>query len=183
MKRVIAFLLGLAMCLSLCACEKKEKSEVSSKTVIDNNGLQSGKSTMTNGGSSKSKYDFVVEDCKMKIIDDHKFSVKVKVRNNTDTAVHRLKVGYHALDKNGDSLYSDQLYFDNDIMPGQANWSDNWTVDSVDEDNNVEDIFAFGFPNFLVLEEDTKLQHEVYNTYSFTDYFTANVSDISVIHE
>lgn len=132
MRKWIALLLALVMCLSLCACGGKSDT---------------AKDATNNTGDSEQKTEVESIELNIPVGDDftiveatyttkqlvgEKVSVRLKIQNNTDTDFEMISFQFHYYDKNGDrtgSLYLDTPY----LEAGHATWTyyidTNMTID------------------------------------------------------
>ena len=112
MKKWIALLLALGMCLSLCACGGGDKDT---------------KSQSSNQEEANDKDLIAVELINMRPKKNHEdiIELQFKVRNLSDEDQDRIDFDIQALDKNGDAIATLSVGV-NDVDAGQAVVCDGW---------------------------------------------------------
>lgn len=127
MKRVIAFVLVLVMCLSLCACGEKAEPEDNSKPTE-----KTASEAFTAEEEEDAKPDaeevdakLAAEDFELTEIKDGEINFKVKIRNISDSELGAREMGFNVqvLDENGDILYDQLCGLTSDLEAGQAIWA------------------------------------------------------------
>ena len=132
MKKTIALVLALVICLSLWGCAKETESAGSSNLSTD------GASVAAIQADEEVLPQLAVEDFEVVRYDSEHLTFKVKLRNISDVNLDSIVILAQFLDANGDIL-GDTRFGANSVDAGQAIWAGQF---SISNDIRVEDVVA-----------------------------------------
>lgn len=122
MKKWIALLLALVMCLSLCACGGKSDTAKDATDTTGNSEQKKEVESIELNIPVGDDFTIVEATYTTKQLVDEKVSVRLKVQNNTDTDFEMIMFQFHYYDKNGDRTGSLVLSA-SDMEAGHATWT------------------------------------------------------------
>ena len=147
MKKWIAWLLALVMCLVLCACgggahdaqssesASPEKTDAAEKTQEDADAEPQHIELNIPVGS---RFTIVEATCSTERSAEDEVMVRLKIQNNTDEDFECVDFQFYSYDKNGDKVGEHNLGVD-DMEAGHATWtSDIYTDLTMDEFGSVK---------------------------------------------